>query len=273
MSAGLSLDQSYPNLFTPADAVFIGARADDPVCVPPRHPLTHRGEPMDHAAYLTSGFAGRFRADWAGRRQFLSLHIPGDFIDLPSFMLFRLDHDIDSFNAVTCARLHHERIAEMRRTMPHLYDAFWRISLMEAAIQRYWAFRVGRLMGRARIANFFAEIFARLFARKLCDTDGFALPLTQADIGEACGMTPVHANRMLGELRDEGTCTLENGRLVIHDLQRLAKVGQFEWDYLYLPPEAEAELARLLGVRAARQRRRGSAARAQDHGGAAVSKL
>ncbi|ARJ69092.1 Crp/Fnr family transcriptional regulator [Paracoccus contaminans] len=259
MSAGISLDQSYPNLFTPEDQVFVRALEDDPVSIPPRHALTLRGEPLSHAAYLTSGFAGRFRADWTGRRQLLSLHIPGDFIDLPSFMLFRLDHDIDSFNAITCARLHHDRIAQMRVTMPHLYDCFWRISLMDSAIQRYWAFRVGRLVGRARIANFFAEIFARMFARKLCGTDGFTLPLTQADIGEACGMTPVHANRMLGELREEGTCTLENGRLVIHDLRLLASVGQFEWDYLYLPPQAEAELADLLGAGATRQRRRAPA--------------
>lgn len=261
MPPGVTLDRAYPDLFDSTDCQCLAALHKAPVSVDARHRLTRRGERVHDAIYLQDGFAGRYRLDWSGRRQFLSLQIPGDFIDLPSLMVGYLDHDIATISPAICVPFPHQGLHDLRETRPQLYDQFWRVSLRDAAIHRYAAFRVGRLAGRARIANFFAEVFARQFARRLCDKDGFALPLTQADIGEACGMTPVHANRMLSELRSEGLCTLEGGVVTIHDLPGLARAGQFEWDYLYLPDPIDAELTRLIGQAGAKARRRGPRAR------------
>lgn len=252
---GISLDRAYSDLFSPDEATLVGRFLDDPIPLRARQRFVRARETLTHSAYLVDGFVGRYRSDWTGRRQFLALQIPGDFIDLPSYMLGRLDHDLDSFTAATICRMPHEKFTALRQAAPDTYDKLWRISLIDAAIHRYWAFRVGRLVGRARIANLFAEIFVRQFSRGLCDQDRFPLLITQNDLAEACGMTPVHANRMLGELRAEGICSLINREVVLHDFPAMVKTGQFEWDYLFLPPDIEAEVQRLCGRSTAPARR------------------
>lgn len=241
----IRIDQAYPEVFDAESAAVLADGFDPPVVFRPRQRIVEAQTALTDAAYLSSGFVGRYRSDALGRRQFLAIQIPGDFIDLPSYRLGYLDHDIDSFTAAVIRRMPHTAIDALRADQPEIYRHLWRISLVDAAIQRYWAFRIGRLMGRSRIANLFAEIFLRQFARNLCGPDRCPMPITQAEIGDACGMTGVHVNRMLGELRDEGICKLAAGSLEIHDLPGLVRVGQFEWDYLYLSPTKEAEFVQI----------------------------
>ena len=251
----IRIDDAYPELFDAKSAAVLASGLDDPVVFGPRQRIVEAQTSLKNAAYLSGGFVGRYRSDALGRRQFLAIQIAGDFIDLPSYRLGYLDHDINSFTAAVIRRMPHTAIDALRVDNPQIYGDLWRISLVDAAIQRYWAFRIGRLMGRARIANLFAEIFLRQFARNLCGPDRCPMPITQAEIGDACGMTGVHVNRMLGELRSEGICKLTAGWLEICDLPRLVKVGQFEWDYLYLSPAKEDEFVQIaLSPDAQRQR-------------------
>ena len=92
----------------------------------------------------------------------------------------------------------------------------------------------------------------RQYARGLCTTERFDLPITQTDLGEACGITPVHANRMVGELREEGICTFSNGVVTVTDFEGLLRAGQCSWDYLFLPAEIEGQLKQRLRSRAGR---------------------
>lgn len=133
---------------------------------------------------------------------------------------------------------------------PDAFEKLWRISLIDASIHRYWVFRLGRQPGRARVANFFCEMLVRLYARGLCKIGRFKLPLTQTDLGEVCGMTAVHANRMLCELRDEGICTFVAGEVRVMKLAQMFRVAHFSADYLYLPIKVEQELAARIALSA-----------------------
>lgn len=239
---GIDLNRAYPHLFTRAEAELLRSLQTAGTVLRPRQTVVRPGAPVTQAAYLQSGFVGRFRADAQGRRQFLALQIPGDFIDLPAFMLGHLDHEAETFSAATLCHLPHPQIAALRQTAPELYDRLWHVSLLDASIQRYWTFRTGRLGGRARIANLFAETVVRQYARGLAGLDSCLLPISQTDLAEACGMTPVHANRMLGELRGERICLFLDGHIEVLDLPGLFRQGQFQWDYLYLPAEIDAQL-------------------------------
>ena len=242
---GLDLHRAYPQLFTRSEADLVTSLQGAAATVRPRHKLVQAGVPVTACSYLLEGFAGRYRADDQGRRQLLGLLIPGDFIDLPTWRLGHSDHEIVALAPARVCTLPHAAISDLRQDAPDLYDKLWQVTLLDAAIERYWTFRNGRLTGRARIASLFAEALVRQYARGLCGLNGCPLPISQTDLAEACGMTPVHANRMLGELRQEQVCLFLDGRVEVMDLAGLFRQAQFDWDYLYLPPEISERLAEI----------------------------
>jgi len=228
---GINLHRAYPDLITVAEAELLASLKTGETFLRARQRTGQPGVRITHASYLLEGYVGRFRADTQGRRQFLALQIPGDFIDLPAFMLGHVDHEIETLSPATITALPHPRIATLREAAPDTYDKLWHIALLDASIQRYWTFRTGRLGGRARIANLFAEMLVRQYARGLCGLESCRLPVSQTDLAHACGMTPVHANRMLGELREAGICLFVDGRVEVLDLPGLFRQGEFQWDY------------------------------------------
>lgn len=244
---GIELDRAYPGLFSKSDAHLMESLQGPEMTFGPRQRVVRANEPLGQSVYLRSGFVGRYRSDRQGRRQILALQIPGDFVDLPSYVLGHLDHDVETLGNVSTTALPHQAIGHLKQSAPALYDKLWRISLMDAAIHRYWVFRVGRLVGRVRIANFFAETLVRLYARGLCGLDGYVLPINQSELGEICGMTAVHANRMIGELRAEGICTFADSQVRLDDFAALVAAGQYDWDYLFLPDAISLRLSELAG--------------------------
>ena len=240
--AELTLDRAYPGLFTPDEGLLLSALQDPPELWKARQRLVRATVPLSASMYLTQGFLGRYCLDKTGRRQFLSLQIPGDYVDLPAYVLGHLDHDIDAMSDVVVRPTAHENIRALRAQEPDTFEKLWRIALIDASIHRYAAFRLGRLAGRARVANFFCEMLVRLYARGLCRIDRFKLPLSQGDLGEVCGMTAVHANRLLYELREEGICTFTAGEVQVPDLAQMFRVANFTTHHLYLPPKVEQDL-------------------------------
>jgi len=242
---GIDLHHAYSQLFSPSEAELVSSLQGPAATVRPRHKLAQAGVPVTACSYLLEGFAGRYRADHQGRRQLLGLLIPGDFVDLPTCRLGHSDHEIEALAPATVSALPHAAISALRQESPDLYDKLWQVTLLDAAVERYWTFRNGRLTGRARIASLFAETLVRQYARGLCGLNGCPLPISQTDLAEACGMTPVHANRMLGELRQERICLFLDGRVEVMDLPRLFRQAQFDWDYLYLPPATAERLSQV----------------------------
>lgn len=202
--------------------------------VPARRALVRRGEPVRHATLVVSGFLCRYMDARDGFRQLVSLQVPGDFVDLHGYPLQRLDHDVATLTEAQVALVPHDRLTVLTERFPHLGRLLWFSTLLDAAMHREWIFRIGRLEATGRVAHFLCETQARLQAVGLADDNGYQLPLTQQDIGEACGLTSVHVNRTLRRLREAGLVELANREVRVFDRPALAALGEFDPDYLYL---------------------------------------
>lgn len=162
--------------------------------------LVGRGELCTHSTMLIDGFMLR-TLDGEARRHAVSFHVPGDFVDLHAFALKRLDHNIDTVGRVKVGYVSHEALRRATEQQPHLARLFWFSTLLDAAMHREWIMTLERLTTPRRIAHILAEIWRRLAMVGLAASDGFDTPLTQADLAEMCGATPIHTNRALRELR------------------------------------------------------------------------
>jgi len=200
---------------------------------PARHHLVRRGEPVDTSMMLIEGYVSRYMDDREGYRQLVSVHIPGDFVDLHGFPTGRLDHDIGTLGPVKMALFDHQTLVGITERHPSLTRFLWFATLIDAAMHREWIFRLGRLGAEGRLAHFFCELYARLEMVGLAHGGAFDLPLTQPDLAEACGLTGVHVNRTLRTLRERGLLTFRNGRVEILDHRGLCTAAEFASDYLY----------------------------------------
>ncbi|AKM06298.1 Crp/Fnr family transcriptional regulator [Pelagerythrobacter marensis] len=200
----------------------------------PREQLVERGERLERSLYIVEGTMVRHIDDKRGERQLVGVNIAGDFIDLHGYPMKRLDHSISSLTRATLAEVPHHAITDMVANHPHLARALWFSTLLDAAMHREWIFRLGRLHAEGRIAHLICELIARLRFVDLFDGCLLPIPLLQRDYAEACGITPVHANRSFRTLKERGLLTpLGDGRLEIHDEAALRDLAQFDASYLY----------------------------------------
>jgi CRP-like cAMP-binding protein len=187
--------------------------------------------------YLVEGFMCRYLDDRRGNRQLVSMQIPGDFVDLHGYPLRSLDHDVGTLSPVEVAIFQHADLEAVFARRPELTRKLWFSTLLDAALHREWIFKLGRLPSHGRVAHLLCETNARLTAVGLSDGRRFELPLTQLDLGEMCGMTSIHVNRVIRDLRERGLCTFRGGVVELHDAEELARIGEFQPAYLYLAPE------------------------------------
>jgi len=204
-----------------------------PVTLPRRKVVTTRGSIVTRSTFLISGFMCRYMDGADGHRQLVSVQTPGDFVDLHGYPLQRLDHDIATMSECQVAYAPHDKLTELIERMPHLGRILWFSTLLDAAMHREWIFRLGRLDAVGRVAHMLCETYARLDAVGLVQNGTFAWPLTQQDLGEACGLTSVHVNRTLRVLREAGMVEVSDRTVTVMDFERLAHAGEFLPDYLY----------------------------------------
>ena len=205
-----------------------------------RSTIVHKGEALEHSTLLLRGFLSRHGDDRRGHRQVVSLHVPGDLVDMHAFPMKQLDHDVAALTDAEVAILPHGAIKTLTEADPELARKLWFATLLDAAIHRAWIFRLGRLDAPGRVSHFFAETGARLQAVGLGTLKRFPLPLTQADVGDACGLTSVHVSRVLKALRAGKICTFQEGEVFVHDQAGMIRCGQFDPSYLYLDADAFA---------------------------------
>jgi CRP-like cAMP-binding protein len=192
------------------------------------------GERLHHSTLLLDGFMCRYKDLKSGERQVTELHVRGDFADLHSFTLKRLDHELMTLTPCRVAIVPHENLTRITEEFPHLTRIYWFMTNVDAAIHREWELSLGRRTAIARLASLFCELHIRLGIVGLADDEGFALPLTQTDLAECVGLTNVHVNRTLRELREMGLVEFQGGRVRIRDRAGLASIGEFDPAYLYL---------------------------------------
>jgi CRP-like cAMP-binding protein len=203
-----------------------------------REDIVVQGEQNPSVKVLLEGFACRYKMLEDGRRQILSLFVPGDMCDLRVFILKRMDHCVSTLTPARFAILSPESILRLTHRYSTLTRALWWTTLVEEAIAREWIVNVGQRTALERTAHLFCELYFRLRAVDLTRGLTFPVPLTQIELSEALGLSSVHVNRTLQELRRQNLIKLDAGILTILDLEALTEVAFFNPDYLHLEQDS-----------------------------------
>jgi CRP-like cAMP-binding protein len=204
------------------------------VDVPPRGALIHEGDKPSAVRLIISGWACRFKGLPDGRRQIVGFFIPGDFCDPNVCILDQMDHAIGALTRVNYLAVPAALLRKLGAEHPRLAQALLWHELVNSSIQREWLLNIGQRTAFERLAHLVVEIYVRLRAVHLTRDRAFDFPITQTDLADATGLTAVHVNRTLQELRREGLIELTHRQLRILDLERLMGVAMFNANYLHL---------------------------------------
>jgi len=196
--------------------------------------LVRQDEVSNQSLLLEEGWTCRSAALPDGRRQILAINVPGDFVDLQSFPLKRMDHTVESLTRCRLTVFPHENLRRLSEEHPHLTRMLWLMTLIDSAILRQWLLGAGQRSALERAAHLLCEVYSRLDIVGEVRDESFALPLTQAELGEALGISQVHANRVVGELRSRGLVTWRSERVRILDWPGLQALAGFDPSYLAL---------------------------------------
>lgn len=186
-----------------------------------------------HCCFVESGLVSRYKTLRSGARQILSFHIPGDMIDLQSALVMVADHSIRTHVATKVLMIAHRDILEVADHHPDVARAFWFDTLVDAAIFREWTVNVGRRNARERTAHLLLEFANRFEAVGMVKAGTFDLPISQNDLADALGITPVHMNRTMQWLRGERLIRTHMRTITIEDMPAMAELGGFDPTYLH----------------------------------------
>jgi CRP-like cAMP-binding protein len=196
--------------------------------------IVRAGTTLSESTLLFDGFVCRYKDLADGQRQIMEVHVPGDFLDLHGFLLKRIDHNVAAMTPVRFAQVPHDALRRITENHPHLTRILWFSTLLDAAFHREKILSIGRRSAVARIAHLLCEFYIRLKLIGMAGENAYKLPLKQADLADATGLTSVHVNRMLRKLRNDEIVTFRNGEVIIHDWDRLQRVAEFNPTYLHL---------------------------------------
>ena len=196
--------------------------------------IVREGDRPSRSCLLIEGFTCNYKVTGEGKRQIMAFHVPGDIPDLQSLHLKVLDNSLGTITPCKVGFIRHETLQDLCARHPRITAALWRETLIDAAIYREWVVNVGRRPAYARVAHLLCEIVVRLRAVGLVEGDGCDLPMTQGEIADATGLSAVHVNRTLQELRAAGLVRLGDGSMQILAWEGLKAGGDFDPAYLHL---------------------------------------
>ena len=188
---------------------------------------------------ILNGLLCRYKRLPNGARQILAFHTPGDVPDLHNVFISVMDHSIRATAPSTVLVVPNDTMRDVIRSTPLLGEVLWRDSLIDAAIFREWTVNVGIRSAHKRIAHLLCEVMARMKAVGLSDGRTCMLPLTQEDIAEATGLSAVHVNRTLQELRSEALIAMGREAISVLSWRKLQEAGEFDPTYLHLRDVAQ----------------------------------
>jgi CRP-like cAMP-binding protein len=194
--------------------------------------VIRQGDRPVQCAVVMSGFLSRHRVV-CERNQISSFYVPGDMPDLHTLHLPVMDHDLCSVGTSTVAFIPHSHLRLMLMESPGLTNALWRETLIHAAIYRQWVENLGSRTALPRVAHLISELATRLEVVGLLDDDSFGLPCTQQDFADACGLSTVHINRTIQELRRMGLVEWRGHTVSLLRRKELETVADFSPDYLH----------------------------------------
>lgn len=183
---------------------------------------------------VLSGFACRYKILADGSRQIVAFLLPGDFCDLHVFILDELDHNIATLTDCRLALLSRADIAALC-SRPRVARALWWSTLVDQAILREWLLNIGRRSAEERVAHLLCELLERLRNVGLVSADNsFTLPITQGELADTLGLTVVHVNRMIRNLRDMNLIAVSGRQIMMRDVEGLKRFCGFRANYLHL---------------------------------------
>ncbi len=203
----------------------MGLRADQDI--------VREGDRPTRSCALLEGIACTYKIIDTGKRQIMAFHVPGDVPDLQSLHLRTLDNSVGTLTPCRVGFIQHEDLRALCHAHPRIADAFWRATLIDGAIYREWVLNVGRRDAYAGMAHLLCEWMSRMRAVGLTQNNTCELPMTQSELGDAVGLSTVHVNCTLQELRGAGLITLQRGLLTVHDWDGLVGAGGFDPTYLH----------------------------------------
>jgi len=206
--------------------------------VPANHDIIAPGAEFDHAILVASGLVGRFLQLADGRRQITAIHLPGDLADLNRVASPKAGSALQALTHATIVRVPGPELKAVALASPAITQAFWVYAAVDAAMLARWAANLRR-DAKARLAHLLCEAGTRMESSGQGERGEFLLELTQAQIGDALGLTPVHVNRSLKALKSTGAIEVEGRIFRIPDWPRLAAIADFDPDYLQIDPPAE----------------------------------
>jgi CRP-like cAMP-binding protein len=196
--------------------------------------IIQEGEKVDNIHLVLTGLAVRSKTLRSGDRQFMAFLVPGDLCDVEVFILEGMDHDIIALTDTTCVLIPAKVIAGLLTESTKLTKALWWSTMTDSAILREWIVDHGSRDALERVAHLMCEMLIRYRVIGETTDNSFAFLLSQEELADATGMTPVHVNRMLQQLRAEGLIELTGKVLTILDPKGLQRVAKFDSTYLHL---------------------------------------
>ena len=199
--------------------------------------LVREGSQPVQCSVLIDGFAFRQKLTGDGSRQIMAVCIPGDAVDLQNMFLDVADHAVQMLTRGIVADMQRSDLQHLILAYPAVGAAVIQMALIEASVLREWVVNVGRRDARERVAHLLCEFAVRLESRGIRGSNGFELPMTQEQLADTTGLTPVHVNRVLKSLEADGLISRKRRHIQFHDWRQLQDVGDFNRQYLHLPAE------------------------------------
>ena len=200
----------------------------------PREDIIGDGEHSAHCHVVLSGLACRYKIMPDGRRQIMAFLIPGDLCDAEIFILKVMDHGVAAISPTRTALVSGDDMKSLLRETSSLGEALWWGTMTDLGVLRERIIDHGRRTAYVRTAHLLYELLIRYRMVELAKDNRFAFPITQTDLADATGLTPVHANRTLKKLKADGLVDFSGGVVSVLDTARLKKAAQFSGEYLHL---------------------------------------
>lgn len=218
---------------TPDGIAAIEAATANPRQYLPRQDMIREGDETGPMFVVLEGWACRYKILPNGTRQIMAFLMPGDACDLHIKLLEQMDHSILAITKATVATVGRDAMEKMLNKHRDIARAMYSAQLVDEGIMRAWIVSMGRRNSTERVAHLICELYLRARTLGLTDDGEFDLPLSQLVLADALGMTAVHINRVLKELRLAGTMSLKRGSVSILDPVKLVQIAGFDENYLH----------------------------------------
>ena len=200
----------------------------------PHQGIVHDGDIASQCCVILKGWACRYKIISGGKRQIFSFHIAGDIPDQQGLYIPLIDHSLATMTAATVGFTPHEHMRDLTFHYPGIAAVLSRDTFVEAAIFREWMIGMGRRTAFGQMAHLFCELYIRQEAVGLAGNQRCPLPITQVDLADATGLSNLHVNRVLQEMRGKGMITLRSSTLMIHAWDELVQAAEFDGTYPHL---------------------------------------